>query len=148
LLLLAGLLVVSVHPSRAAIHWSSTDPVFTFKRNGSSLVWTLDVQVMVQLERLPLSSAAVLELYVPSNVSVVVVNPPNPAFPVVVKVRPTWAAVSRDLYSVKFVLYVPTTKTKTAFPVALLITDPQRASVRFVEGVAGKPLTVMQSVGR
>lgn len=143
---LALMLVTSAQSARAGIHWCSADPVFTFQRGGVLSTWVLDVQVMVPLEQLPLASAARLDVSVPSNVAVSVVNPPNPVFPVVVGVQANAPAASDDPYFVTMRLLVPASETQ--FPVRLLITDPLNASVRIVEGVAGQMLSVPVRVGR
>lgn len=144
--LLVGLVGASVQPARAALDYCSTDPVFVFQRTGSLNLWTIDVQVMVPVSRLPLSSAATLSAFVPSNVATTVVNPPNPIFPVVSKVYPNGKRVTSDRYPVKFTLFVP--RSSTEFPVRLVLTDPVDGSIKIIEGVAGKSLAVYINVGR
>jgi hypothetical protein len=129
-------LVASFRPAEAAVHWSSSDPVFTFRHRGLLSSYVLDVQVLVPLEELPLSVPAQLNVDTPSNVDTIVVNPPNPVFPVVTSVTATAPATSSRSYPVEMELLVP----GSGFPVRLLFTDPLRLNIYYVEGTAGVPL--------
>ena len=148
--LLAVLLVVvavlsSPQTATAGNDWCSRDPVFAFSRDHTVLPYTLDVQVQAPLSSLPIAGTATLDVLIPANVRATVVDVPTPGFTLETRIVPSKPHARASRYPVDLELFVPA--SGTSFPVRIVLTDPQRAALVVVEGIAGESLHTSYHVG-
>ena len=135
--LICSTMLLSIRPAGAAYQWCSVDPVLTFQREGSLSSRTVDVQVMVPFEALPLADAATLNVAVPVDVDgQEVLNTSTPLFRLNTVIEAINPQATSDRYPIELELLVP--RALEQFPVRLVVTDPEVGTVTTVDGKAGQ----------
>ncbi len=143
---LVGVLVGFTAQPTAAYDWCSSDPVFTFRQGGLVKDQPVDVQLMVPMSALPLSSAATLTVTVPLNVTYhETLKVPMPGFQLQTVFVSSPANPAGSGYPLTFAGLVP--GSDQSVPVRLVITDPLRLKVTTVNGYVGTPLSATIQIG-